>query len=76
MSDKILSGAALAAAGVAAAGLLSARSAQAATPMTHVTLTFAAPPATPSASARQIPNIVHELPRRHHGSFSRWMFKS
>ncbi len=56
MSDKILSGAALAAAGVAAAGLLSARSAQAATPTTHVTLTFAAPPATPSASALQIPN--------------------
>ena len=56
MSDKILSGAALAAAGVAAAGLLSARSAQAATPTTHVTLTFSAPPATPSASALQIPN--------------------
>ena len=58
MSDKILSGAALAAAGVAAAGLLSARSAQAATPTTHVTLTFAAPPATPSASARQIPSTA------------------
>ncbi len=44
MSDKILSGAALAAAGVAAAGLLSARSAQAATPTTHVTLYFTTPP--------------------------------
>ena len=58
MSDKILSGAALAAAGVAAAGLLSARSAQAATPTTHVTLTFAAPPATPGASALQIPSTA------------------
>ncbi len=62
MSDKILSGAALAAAGVAAAGLLSARSAQAATPTTHVTLTFTAPPATQSASARQIPNISTNYP--------------
>ncbi len=59
MSDKILSGAALAAAGVAAAGLLSARSAQAATPTTHVTLYFSAPPATAGAVAAntiQIPN--------------------
>ncbi len=62
MSDKILSGAALAAAGVAAAGLLSARSAQAATPTTHVTLTFAAPPATPSASALQIPSTSTSFP--------------
>ena len=62
MSDKILSGAALAAAGVAAAGLLSARSAQAATPTTHVTLTFTAPPATPSASALQIPNTSTNYP--------------
>ena len=57
MSDKLLSGAALAAAGVAAASLLSARSADAQTaPTTYVTLTFSAPPATPSASALQIPN--------------------
>ena len=62
MSDKLLSGAALAAAGVAAAGLLSARSAQAATPTTHVTLTFSAPPATPSASALQIPNTSPNFP--------------
>lgn len=62
MSDKLLTGAALAAAGVAAAGLLSARSAQAATPTTHVTLTFTAPPATPSASALQIPNTSTNFP--------------
>ena len=62
MSDKILSGAALAAAGVAAAGLLSASRAQAATPTTHVTLTFAAPPATPSASALQIPSTATNFP--------------
>ena len=62
MSDKFLSGAALAAAGVAAASLLSARSAQAATPTTHVTLTFSAPPATPSASMLQIPNTSTKYP--------------
>ncbi len=62
MSDKLLSGAALAAAGVAAAGLLSARSAQAATPTTHVTLTFLAPPATPSASMMQIPSTSIKFP--------------
>lgn len=62
MSDKILTGAALAAAGVAAVGLLSARSAQAATPTTHVTFTFSAPPATPSASARQIANTSTNYP--------------
>jgi len=55
MSDKILSGAALAAAGVAAAGLLSARSAQAATPTTHVTFYFTAPP--PGTAAND-PNTV------------------
>ncbi len=55
MSDKILSGAALAAAGVAAAGLLSARSAQAATPTTHVTLYFSTPP--PGTVAGD-PNVV------------------
>jgi len=55
MSDKILSGAALAAAGVTAAGLLSARSAQAATPTTHVTLYFTAPP--PGTAAND-PNTV------------------
>lgn len=59
MSDKILSGAALAAVGIAAAGLLSGRSAQAAPPATHVTLYFSAPP--PGAVAGdpntiQIPN--------------------
>jgi len=59
MSDKTLSSAALAAAGVAAAGLLAARPAQAATPTTHVTFYFSAPPATgpnvvqiPSTSAK------------------------
>lgn len=62
MSDKILSGAALAAAGVAAAGLLSARSAQAAMPTTHATLTFSAPPTTPGASALQIPKTSTNYP--------------
>ncbi|MGI4789269.1 MAG: ferritin-like domain-containing protein [Janthinobacterium lividum] len=56
MSDKILTGAALAAAGVAAAGLMSARSAQAATPTTHVTFYFTTPPANTDANTVQIPN--------------------
>ena len=55
MSDKTLSGAALAAAGVAAAGLLAARAAQAATPTTPVTFYFAAPPTT-GANVVQIPS--------------------
>ncbi len=55
MSDKILSGTVLAAAGVAAVGLLSGRRAQAATPTTHVTLYFSAPP--PGAAAGD-PNVV------------------
>lgn len=55
MSDKTISGAALAAAGVAAAGLLSARAAQAATPTTHVTFYFSTPPAATSADVVQIP---------------------
>jgi len=57
MSDKNLTGAALAAAGVAAAGLLAARPAQAATPTTHVTFYFAAPPpGGTGANVVQIPS--------------------
>ena len=56
MSDKTLTGAALAAAGVAAAGLLAARPAQASTPTTHVTFYFTTPPATVDANVVQIPN--------------------
>ena len=61
MSDKILSGAALAAAGVAAAGLLSARPAQAAgTPTVPVAFYFSAPPAPTgaltAANIIQVPN--------------------
>jgi hypothetical protein len=64
MSDKLLSGAALAAAGIAAAGLLSARSAQAATPTTHVTLYFSAPPAGAGTDPNvvQIPNTSTNFP--------------
>ena len=54
MSDKILSGAALAAAGVAAAGLLAARPAQAATPTTPITFYFSTPPPT-TTNVFQIP---------------------
>lgn len=53
MSDKTLSNAALAAAGLAATGLMAARSAQAATPTTHVTFYFTTPP-----SATADPNVV------------------
>ena len=61
MSDKILSGAALAAAGVAAAGLLSARPAQAAgTPTVPVAFYFTTPPAPTgaltAANIIQVPN--------------------
>ncbi len=55
MSDKNLSGAALAAAGVAAAGLLAARAARAAAPTNHVTFYFAAPP-TAGPDVIQIPS--------------------
>lgn len=56
MSDKTLSGAAMAAAGAAAVGLLAARSAQAATPTTHVTFYFTTPPAATGANVVQIPS--------------------
>ena len=58
MSDKILSGAALAAAGVAAAGLLAPRATQAAVPTTHVTFYFSTPPAGAATDPNtvQIPN--------------------
>ena len=64
MSDKLLSGAALAAAGIAAAGLLSARPAQAATPTTHVTLYFSTPPAGAGTDPNvvQIPNTSTNFP--------------
>lgn len=59
MSDKNLTGAALAAAGVAAAGLLTARPAQAAVPTTHVTFYFTAlPPGGAGANVVQIPNTA------------------
>ena len=54
MSDKILSGAALAAAGIAAASLLAPRAAQAATATTPVTFYFTTPPAT-TTNVFQIP---------------------
>lgn len=57
MSDKTLTGAALAAAGVAAAGLLAARPAQASTPTTHVTFYFTTPPpGGTGANVVQIPS--------------------
>ncbi len=56
MSDKTLTGAALAAAGVAAAGLMAARPAQASTPTTHVTFYFATPPAATGPNVVQIPS--------------------
>ena len=68
MSDKILSGAALAAAGVAAAGLLSAHSAQAApsTPRTPVAFYFTTPPAPTTALTAaniiQIPSTSTNFP--------------
>lgn len=55
MSDKNLTGAALAAAGVAAAGLLASRSAQAATPTTHVTFYFTTPPSGATTNVIQVP---------------------
>ena len=67
MSDKILSGAALAAAGVAAAGLLAASPAQAAgTPTIPVAFYFTAPPAATgaltAANIIQIPNTSTNFP--------------
>ncbi len=67
MSDKLLSGAALAAAGIAAASLLSARSADAQAlpgPTTHVTLYFSTPPATPTIGPAPflIPNTSTNFP--------------
>ena len=59
MSDKTLSGAALAAAGLAAAGLMAARTAQAATPTTHVTFYFTdAPGGHAGANVVQIPSTA------------------
>ena len=58
MSDKTLSGPALAAAGLAAAGLMAARTARAATPTNHVTFYFTTPPATTGANVVQIPSTA------------------
>jgi len=62
MSDKNLTGAALAAAGMAAAGLLASRPAQAAVPTTHVTFYFTTPPPGTTVNVIQVPKTAPNFP--------------